>query len=207
MGWLDLLRLGSRASPAREDTTSALPPPLVRSAPGVAALFEGLREDGSHAVLDLGPATESQLHVFGRFARQVRFADLITAPPHGEAWSAALRGLPPHPHRPYDLVFAWNVLDRIRPEARPSLIERLAELTAPAARLHIVVDLSGAPFSPPLRFTVVDVDRVHEEAVGAPEATHAPLLPAEVERLVRPFVISRAFTLRSGMREYVAVKR
>ena len=192
---------------AHKETASALPPPLVRAAPGVAALFDGLRRDGSHAVLDLGPATESQLRVFGSFARQVRFADLLTTPPHGEAWSAALRALPPHPHRPYDLVLAWNVLDRILPEERPSLIERLAELTAPAARLYIVVDGSGTPFSPPLRFTLVGVDRVHEEAIGAPEATHAPLLPAQVERLLRPFEVSRGITLRSGMREYVATKR
>jgi hypothetical protein len=30
------------------------------------------------------------------------------------------------------------------------------------------------------------------------------LLPAEVERLVRPFSVTAAFTLRLGYREYVA---
>jgi hypothetical protein len=33
------------------------------------------------------------------------------------------------------------------------------------------------------------------------------LLPAQVEKLLEPFDVVRAFTLRTGMREYMAVKR
>lgn len=204
MNWLSRIRSGSPPpSPDREEQNGS-PPPTARAAPGVAALFEGLPRDGSHTVLDLGPSAEAHLRVYGPFARQVRFADLLTSPPHGQAWSAALNALPPHPERPYDVVLAWNLLDRIWPEERPPLVARLAELTAPGARLYTLVRTSAEPTEPRHRFILVDVDRMHDEATGAPLPTHAPLLPAEVERLLRPFEVVRAFTLRSGMREYVA---
>jgi hypothetical protein len=50
------------------------------------------------------------------------------------------------------------------------------------------------------------LDRVSVQVVGPPEAAQPALLPAPVERLLRPFTIMHAFTLRSGLREYVAVK-
>jgi hypothetical protein len=105
------------------------------------------------------------------------------------------------------VVLAWNLLDRIWPEERRSLVERLAELTAPRARLYAVVDASGAPTSQLHRFTLLDVERLQEEAVGPAVRAHAPLLPAQVEKLLEPFDVVRAFTLRTGMREYMAVKR
>jgi hypothetical protein len=207
VGWLDRIRRGPAGVTDRQDEEQGPSPPVGRAAPGVAALFDGLQEDGSHSILDLGPAAESHLRIYSRYARQVRFADLITAPPEGEAWSAAIRDLPPHPHRPYNVVLAWNLLDRIWPEKRRSLIERLAELTAPAARLYAVLDASGAPTSQLHRFTLLDVDRLQEETVGPAERAHSPLLPAQVEKLLEPFEVVRAFTLRTGMREYMAVKR
>lgn len=207
MSWLDRIRHGPAEVADHQDSEHGPAPPVERAAPGVAALFDGLRKDGSHAILDLGPAAEAHLRIYSAYARRVRFADLITSPPQDEAWAAALRGLPPHPHRPYDVVLAWNLLDRIWPEGRRSLIDRLAELTAPAARLYAVIDASGARMSQLHRFTLLDVDRLREEAVGPPVRAHAPMLPAQVERLLEPFEVVRAFTLRTGMREYMAVRR
>jgi hypothetical protein len=34
-----------------------------------------------------------------------------------------------------------------------------------------------------------------------------PLLPAQVERLLAPFEVAHAFTLKSRLREYVVVRR
>lgn len=212
MSWLGWLR----HTPARglrlrrgepEEAPEPLPPPLERTAPGVAALFDGLCPDGGHTVLDLGPGARSHLDLYGSFARRIRFADFLTDPPRGPEWAEALQALPPPPQRPYDIVLAWNLLDRIWPEARPPLIERLAELTGPGARLYAVVDTSGERTAPPLRFTLLALDRLRQEAVGPRRPIHEPLLPAQVEKLLRPFEVVRAFTLRDGLREYFAVKR
>jgi len=179
---------------------------VERAAPGIAELFAGLREDQSYSVLDLGPASESHLRLYGGFACHVRFADLLTKPPVGKAWPDALASLPPHPHRGYDFILLWNLLDRIGPEEASSLVETLVGHTAPGARIYAVVDASEETTTRPLRFTLKTLDRVAQQAVGPPEAARRQLLPAQMERLLAPFEVDRAFTLRLKQREYVAVR-
>jgi hypothetical protein len=50
------------------------------------------------------------------------------------------------------------------------------------------------------------MDRVVQQPLGDPVPAGPELLPAEVERLVRPFQVIHAFTLRPAYREYVAVR-
>jgi hypothetical protein len=180
--------------------------PAERRSPGLEALFRTLRDDGSHSILDFGPATSEHLRFLGRFSRRIRFAGLLPDPPRGDAWREAVQRLPPNLDQPYDVVFAWNILDRIDPGARPALITRLDELTAPGTRLFAVVDASGGPTIQPTRTTLLARDRVAETPVGDPEPAHPPLLPAPIERLLTPFKVTAAYTLRSGHREYVATK-
>lgn len=179
----------------------------MRSAPGVAATFDGLMQDGSHAVLDLGPAAEGSLRFYGSFARQIRFVDLLTDPPQGQDLIEALDSIPPLEGRAYDLVLAWDLLDHLRPEDRHLLVRRLAELTAPGSRLYVLVDASGRDTHSPLRFNILDVDHVSQVVVGAARPAHPQLLPAAVERLLEPFRVVSAFTLRQGLREYVGLRR
>jgi hypothetical protein len=179
----------------------------VRSAPGVAATFSGLRQDGSHAVLDLGPAAEGSLRLYGSFARQIRFVDLLTDPPQGQALIETLDSIPPLEGGTYDLVFAWDLLDRLRPEDRQPLVRRLAQLTASGARLYVLVDASERAEVSPLRFNILDLGHVSQVVAGPARPAHPQLLPAEVERLLEPFRVVSAFTLRLGLREYVGVRR
>ena len=181
--------------------------PVERSSPGLAALFDALTQDGRHSVLDLGLAGDRHLGVLSRFARQIRFAGFIPHPPEGDAWTSALEALPPNACRPYDVVLAWDILDRIDPPQRAGLVERLVALTAPDARLYAVVDASGAATTRPLRSTLTGVNRVSVLPVGPPKPARTPLLPAPLERVLAPFAVTQAFTLRTGLREYVAVKR
>jgi hypothetical protein len=180
---------------------------VERISPGIAALFDGVGEDRTHAVLDLGPASASSLRLYGRFARWIRFADLLSATGSEAEWRAAVAGVPPQPQRAYDIVLAWNVFDRVAPEERPRLVERLAAITAPDARVHVIVESAAEALRQPLRFTLLDVDRMAYEPTGRPLLPQPPLLPAEVERLLGPFHVTRAFTSRVGFREYVAVRR
>jgi hypothetical protein len=184
-----------------------VPGRVERAMPGIATLLEGVSEDRSHAVLDLGPAADSSLQVYSRFARWVRFADLLSATSSPGEWAAALQSIPAQPQRPYDVVFAWNVLDRVAPPERTSVVSRLAELAAPDARLHLIVDPGREGLRYPLRFSLLDVDRICYEQAGRPLPAGEPILPAELERVVEPFRVTRAFTTQVGMREYVALLR
>ncbi len=206
MDWLDRIRRGRSEEPEHAPGPEAPPEVVARGAPGIAALFSGLKEDRSHAVLDFGPGSESHLRLFSRFARRIRFADLLPQPPRGAAWPAALRALPPDPRQPYDVVLAWDLFDRLKPEERPALVERLALLTGPGARLHLVLDASERTMAQPMRFTLTDLEHVSQKPEGPPIPAQVPLLPAQVERLLAPFQVVRAFTLRQGLREYMAVK-
>lgn len=120
---------------------------------------------------------------------------------------AALASIPPHAHRSYDLILGWNLLDRVAPDTRPRVIHRLLELCDPAARMHLLAEMPGEGARQPLRFGQAEVDRLWYEPVGDPVPAWPPLLPAEVERLVEPFQVARAFTTRVGFREYVLVRR
>lgn len=211
MSWLR--RPGSRAPEPEtpDDAPDPGPPPAPTgvAAPGVAAVLEGVTElaaGGEHAVLDLGPGMPSSLEVYGRFARVVRFADVSGFMRSGEGKGSPtgmLGAVPPDPARPYDLVFGWDVLDRLYPEYRAPLVERLAAVTAPGARLHVVVRASDTA-SPPLRFQLLATDRMHYEPTGPPEPARDALLPAEVNALLEPFRVVHGFTLKGGLREYVA---
>lgn len=195
---------GTKASDAH---TASAATPVERPSPGAAALFDALVPDGRHSILDLGLAGDLHLRLLSRYSRQIRFAGLLPEPPEEDAWTSALAALPPNTHHPYDVVLAWDILDRIDPPQRLTLMARLAELTAPTARLYAVVDTSGATTTRPLRSTLIDVNRVSMQPVGPPEPARPALLPAPVERLLAPFEVTQAFTLRSGLREYVALKR
>ncbi len=174
----------------------------ARRSPGLAALFGRLREDGGHSILDLGPASGAQLEVLSRFASQVRFAAVL--PGEVGDFEGALRALPPNRARPYDVVLAWDVLDRLPPPARAHVVARLAEVTAPGAGLLAIANAEGG--ARPSRFTVLARDRVTESFGAATRAAQPAILPAEMQRLLEPFQVVHAFVLRTGAREYVAVK-
>jgi hypothetical protein len=204
---VDWLRRGrGEPTPAEAEDEEKGPAQVERAAPGVATALAGFGESRSHAVLDLGPAVGRNLRVYSRFARRVRFADLLTAPPSGTSWDAALKSIPRFPDQPYDLVVAWNLLDRMAPEQRHLLVERLLDLTRPEARLYVVVDTSGDRATRPLRFSLIGEDRVRQEPIGPAQPAWPQILPAEMERLLEPFRVVQAFVLRLGMREYVAVR-
>jgi hypothetical protein len=200
---------GAPAAPAsggQSNETAAPKGAVERATPGVAALLGGVAPDGTHAVLDLGQASESSLRLYGRYARKVRFADLLAAATEG-GWPKALSDLPAQDEHPYDLVFAWDVLDRISPEERRRLMTRLTQVSSTEARLFVGVDASGSPMSQPMRYSLLDLDRLRCEPTGPARPARPPILPAEVEKLLAPFQVMRAFTLKGNLREYVAMRR
>lgn len=207
---MDWLRRAGREPPSPEREPDEEASEAVESAaPGVAALLEGVSEDRSHAVLDLAAATASSLNVYSRFARRIRFADLpgVAASPRGGSVTGLLEAIPAQPDHPYDLVFGWDVLDRLFTEYHAPLVARLAEVTTARARLHVVVHGSEDDAVRPLRFRLLDRDRMSYEPTGPAQLARPRLLPAHVGQLLEPFHVMRGFTLKGNLREYVAVRK
>ena len=192
---------------SREKLSDPTAKPVERASPGLAALFDTLREGGNHSVLDLGPARGRHLHVLAPFGRQVRFAGLVPRSLVGEEWLTTLRALPPNDSSPYDVVLGWDLLIWLDPDERAAATARLAEITAPRARIHLIVDGTGAATAQPLEYTLMETGRVAELPVGPPQRVPHPLLPAQLERALSPLEVMRAFVLRTGAREFVAKKR
>jgi hypothetical protein len=205
-----LWREGARrasSEPPKDSERDSQAKPTERASPGLAALFETLREGGNHSVLDLGPARGQHLHVLAPFGPQVRFAGLVPRSLLGEEWASALTALPPNDASPYDVVLGWDLLTWLDPAERAAATERLAQITAPHARIHLIVDGTGAATAQALEYTLVGPGRLTEQALGPPRPVSHPLLPAQLERALSPLEVKRAFVLRSGGREFIAKKR
>ena len=206
MGWLDRFRASKEPESDSQPPGEPVSNSAERAAPGIEALFSGLSEDGRHSILDMGPAVGANFQLYRRFARQVRFSDLLVDPPRGSSLSRFLDSLAPPQTRTFDLVLLWNLLDLLNPEDRTRLIHRIHEITGSGARVYVLVDASETGTTRPFRFTLLGLDRVLQEPSGPLRSNSSPLLPAEVERLLRPFEVFHAFTLRGGLREYMGVK-
>ena len=114
-GWLARIRGSGRGGQEYEP-----PAPVVRSAPGLVALFESLDQNRVHRVLDLGAAAEASLATYSLLARQVRFADLSAAPSAATEWPAALEQAQFASPDPFDVILVWDTLGRLGPEERAS---------------------------------------------------------------------------------------
>ena len=207
MGWLSRIR-GSTAGEARaaEDEVAESAGSVVRASPGLAALFQGMHPDGRHSILDLGEGSNKQMEVLAPYARIIRFVGLVPGGDPATEQRMDPASLPVHPEYPYDIVLGWGALDGLIPPERVTLMERLTEITAPGARMYAWVTSGDAPRVRGVRSTILDTGRVAEEPVGPSRSAGSPLLPAHVERLLPPWVVSHAFSLRIGKREYVARK-
>ncbi len=208
-GWLDRLgrRISSGSSSVPGDQEGDEPERrrITGSTPGIAALLEAVEADGSHSILDLGPAMASSFQLYRRFAHRIRFADLFGEWTK-EGWKTALASIPQQARGSYDLILAWDMLDRLSPDGRRELIDTLAGLSAPGAGFHTVIHDSGVETIRPLQFGLLDVDRMYYEPSSSIRLSRTPILPAELARLVEPFRVTRAFTLKGDLREYVAIR-
>lgn len=145
--------------------------------------------------------------MLGPFGRWIRFAGLVPRSLVGEEWWAALRAVPPNDSSPYDVVLGWDLLTWLDPDERAAATGRLAEITAPGARIHLIVDCSGAATKQPLEYTLVGAGRIAERAVAPPQRVSHPLLPAQVEKALSPLQVVRGVVLRTGEREFIVKRR
>jgi hypothetical protein len=138
MRWLDRLLSRPAAAPAPSEPPEPQPPPLEshRSA----AVEEVVAVAGRHprglAVLDLGPARASTFDFLTPLARSVRVADLETGLRRGTA--AELAELLCPATEPWDLVLAWDLLDRLERSTSKRLAKHLEGQLADGAVVHLL---------------------------------------------------------------------
>ncbi len=184
-------------------------------APLFAMAVEDFEDDRRHVVLDLGRAREGTVALFSRYRCRLdvvdlpaKLGDLPDVDEEGgtEAVERWLDGLLPPTHgESVDLVLCWNLLNYLPAGVIEALGRRLAERTAPKARLHALIEYRAKRMpTSPASFAPVGLELLPDPPDGDPSAIAAPRhSPKELEKRLPGFTSEKTMLLGNGMQEYL----
>ena len=184
------------------------------SSPGLDEALRGVPDDGSCKVLDLGPSVADNVEFVSSFASYLQIVDAIDRSPAADTAEGAgfgrlstLQSLFDQHRRSFNLVLVWDVLNYLSTDQAERLIQAVAELCLPNARLHAIVFATDTMAAVPNRYRIVDSARLTYEP-GTTELRGVPNLPpAAVEKLLKGFRVEHSFVLQHGVHEYVASRK
>jgi hypothetical protein len=202
------------ASPEVIPPETQVPAIDIHSSPGLEEALRGIPEDGSCKVLDLGPSVADNVEFVSSFASYLQIIDAIELDPAasnlaggGFGRLSALRSLPEQHRRSFSLVLMWDVLNYLSSDQAERMMQSVAELCLPGARLHAIVFATETMAEAPNRYRIIDRSHLAYEPVTA-ELRGAPdLPPAAVEKLLKGFRVEHSFVLQHGVHEYVASRK
>jgi len=202
------------ASPEVIPSEPAGPVIDIHSSPGLEEALRGTPDDGSCKVLDLGPSVADNVEFVSSFAPYQQIIDVVGRDPSasdvelsGFGRISALQDLFDRHRRSFNLVLMWDVLNYLPMDRAEKLLQSVAELCLPGARLHAIVFATDTMAAMPNRYRIVDSARLAYE-VATTEQRGAPALPpAAVEKLLQGFRVEHSFVLQHGVHEYVASRK
>jgi hypothetical protein len=198
---------------ATRDAAKAAAPSSHRSL-ALKELLGGLRPGSRHSVLDLGPSVAANIRLLAAMSCRVRIADLVGAlaaeSVEGrriEAMPALLeRLLPLAPDERFDAVFAWDVLDYLRPDQVSCLAERLAPALRPEAPVLVFLSTRRTIPAIPLRYRIADRENVAHEGALEPSRPCPRYGQHDLRRMMPAFAVRRSFLLRTGIQEFLLAR-
>lgn len=207
---------------SRVETASpeAIPPeptgPVIEShsSPGLEAALQGAPDDGTCKVLDLGPSIADNVEFVSSFASYVQIVDVVGRDPstpeiemRGFGRINALRELCDRHRRSFSLVLMWDVFNFLSIDQAERLLQSVAELCLPGARLHAIVFATETMVATPNRYRIIDSARLAYESTTTEQRGAPGLPPAAVEKLLQGFRVEHSFVLQHGVHEYVASRK
>jgi hypothetical protein len=186
----------------------------IYSSPGLEETMSGVPDDGSCKVLDLGPSVADNVEFVSSFASYLQIIDVIDRAPatsdtggSGVGRLSALPALMDEHRRSFNLVLAWDVFNYLSTDQAERLVQSVAELCLPNARLHAIFFATDTMPAVPNRYRIVNSARLAYEP-GTTEVRGAPdLPPAAVGKLLKGFRIEHSFVLQHGVHEYVTTRK
>ncbi len=207
---------------SRVETVSpdALPPeppgPVIDiySSPGLEEALLGMPDDGTCKVLDLGPSVADNVEFVSSFASYLQIVDAIDRDPSSSEfegggfgrWSV-LQSLFEKHRRSFSLVLMWDVLNYLPIDQAERLLQSVAELCLPGARLHAIVFATDTMTTVPTRYRIIDSTHLAYETATSEQRGAPNLLPATVQKLLQGFRVEHSFVLQHGVHEYVASRK
>ena len=105
------------------------------------------------------------------------------------------------------MVLMWDVFNYLSTDQTERLLQSVAELCLPGARLHAIVFSTETMTATPNRYRIVDSARLAYESTTTEQRVAPALPPAAVEKLLQGFRIEHSFVLQHGVHEYVASRK
>lgn len=196
---------------------TARPPvekPVAIKAPLFQLVLEQFDDDQRHVVLDLGAVSTSMLSLLGRFRCRVEIADLesdggierLNIEASKEDLVALAESLLPMHlgDETIEVVFCWDLLNYLRPEATSALMSAIAARAGPDARAHALIVYSERSMpNRPGRFVPDDELKLVNRTVATAEIPAPRYSPEDLGRIMGGFAIEHARLLANGMQEFL----
>ena len=200
---------GKKASPSSSTAAAVAELPVHRSL-GLAALLAELRRERKPQVLDLGAAVGSNVEFLSRFECKLYIEDLysaLSAKSGGDADERFFAELLPLPEGTrIDVVLAWDLFNYLNRKELARLAEHLARFCRPGALLFTLMSTQKEIPAQPIRFKIVDEEKLLYDLRTSSTRPSPRFAPAEVRDLLRGFRVDRSFLLRHGIQEYLFVR-
>lgn len=201
--------MGRATARAPMEKSSALKAPLFK------LLVDELDESSRHVALDLGAVSTQMLSLLGGFRCCVEIADLarnggleqLNADQEQHERLAAAESLLPE-HRvgdPVDLVYCWDLLNYLKPDAISALMAAIGSRAHPDGRAHaLIVYYERTMPERPGRWLPAEDGVLVDLAVPSPATIEAPRYSPEfLGRIMGGVAIEHARLLANGMQEFV----
>ena len=200
--------MGRATARAPMDKLSALKAPLFK------LLVDELDESSRHVALDLGAVSTQMLSLLGGYRCCVEVADVVrnggltqlnADQAQSERLAAAELLLPRHGvGDPVDLVYCWDLLNYLKPEAISALMAAIRARAQPHGRAHALIVYSERTMPDrPGRWVPAETGVLVDQAAASPVMIPAPRYSPELLVRVGGVTIEHARLLANGMQEFV----
>jgi hypothetical protein len=186
--------------------------PAVCKSLGLNVLLDGMRDDESYSILDLGSALEENVRFWSQFSCKLHIQDLYhsyrdrkaAVGPAEELEEAAISALLPFGDETvFDIILVWDLFNYFSMRELEVIVQRLSRWCRPGTKLFMMIsDLPNIPVSPTM-FRILNREQMIHE-MPTKETRPCPRhQPRDIARLMTRFTVSCSFLLRRGIQEYV----
>lgn len=185
---------------------------VERQSLGLKALFAGLDPATDSAVLDLGPASGTNLTFFSELGCRVHVADLYRSlwdsdggrPTDAATFADACSSLLPSSgdHR-FDYILTWDLFNYLTQDQITAVVEPLTALCKPGAVLFSMISIRHQIASRPGSFQILEPGKLSTQQVPSNARPSPEYKEPQLLRLLPGFLVRRCFLMRHGVQEYL----
>lgn len=185
--------------------------PAVINSLGLQALLDGVRDDQSYTILDLGPAREANVRFWSEFSCWLHIHDFYRTLLEWKAVGPVEEVVEPDfstrlafgEDTVFDIILAWDLFNYLELSELEALSQELSRWSRRGTRLFALVSSLPRISVSPLMFSILNRQQLTYELPGQRTKPCPRHSPRDIARLMGRFTVSRSFLSRQGIQEYV----